>query len=49
MNGERRSSIQVQWDIIQPTGEQNNAICSNIDATRGHHTKSIVRKKKDKY
>jgi len=30
--------IDVQWNITQPPKE-NNAICSNMDATRDYHTK----------
>ena len=35
-----REKIQytVQWDTIQPTGEQNNAVCSNMNEPRGYHT-----------
>ena len=43
MNGKRRSSI---WDTTQPGKKKNNnAICSNMYATRGYHTGKVKRKR----
>ena len=38
MNGLRRYDANTQWDITQPL-KRNNAIHSNMDATRDSHTK----------
>ena len=29
----------IKWNTTQQKKEQNNALCSNMDATRGYHTK----------
>ena len=31
--------IYMRWNITQPQKEWNNAICSNMEATREYHTK----------
>ena len=31
--------IYIQWNTTQPLERQNNAICSNMDATGDFHTK----------
>ena len=32
-------TFHIQWSITQPWKEQSNAICSNMDWPRDHHTK----------
>ena len=39
MNGERRCGTHIQWNIIQPWKEWNNAICSNTNRPGDYHTK----------
>ena len=34
--------------LLSHKKEQNNAICSNMDATRGYHTKWTKSEEKDK-
>ena len=39
MNRLRRYGTYTQWNTTQSQQEQNNAICSNMDATRDSHSK----------
>ena len=41
MNGLRRCGTYMQWNTTYTTHkiEQNNVVCSNVDATRDSHTK----------
>ena len=48
LNGLKRCSIYIQQNTTQPLQVQNNATCSNMDATRDSHTKQS-QKDKDKY
>ena len=34
-----RCGTYTQWNTTQPQKRQNNAICSNMDATKDSHTK----------
>ena len=40
MNGWRRYSTYIQCNTTQLLKEWNNAICSNMNATRDYYTKS---------
>ena len=41
MDGLRRCGTYMQWNTTYTTHkiEQNNVVCSNVDATRDSHTK----------
>ena len=39
MNGLRGCSTYIPWNTTQSQKEQNNAICSNTDATRDYYTR----------
>ena len=34
-----KGGTYIQWNTTQPSGEQTNANCSNMDATRDYHNK----------
>ena len=44
----RRWGTHTQWNTNQPSKEQNNAICSNMDGPRGYYTKRS-KSEKDKW